>query len=124
MDYLKINSPVSLDIALSLCKVSTHLGKAFIPSVRFENFNFFLAFQSFTWTDWTITRNVESIPKKLRSLTHSLLRLVEPTFPIELNRKQKNFHRNAIIVEKYYCITNTSVTTKLHVLNEHVRNKN
>ena len=48
MDFLKINSPVSLDIALSLCKVSMHLGKAFIPSVRFENFNFFSAFQSFT----------------------------------------------------------------------------
>ena len=39
-----VNSPVSLGIALSLCKVSTHLGRAFIPSVRFENFNFFLAF--------------------------------------------------------------------------------
>ena len=51
-----------------------------------------------------------------RDLTHSLLRLVEPTFPIELNRKQKHFHRNAIIVENYYCIANTSVTTKLHVL--------
>ena len=29
-------------------------------------------------------------------LTHSLLRLVKPTFPIELNRKQKHFQRNAI----------------------------
>ena len=34
-------------------------------------------------------------------------------FPIEL---QKHFQRNAIIVENYYCIANTSVTTKLHVL--------
>ena len=49
-------------------------------------------------------------------ITHSLLRLVKPTFPIELNRKQKLFQRNAIIVENYYCIANTSVTTKLHVL--------
>ena len=38
--------PVSLDIALSLCKVSKHLGKAFIPSVRFENFNFFRLFRA------------------------------------------------------------------------------
>ena len=37
-------------------------------------------------------------------------------FPIELNRKQKHFQTNAIIVENYYCIVNTSVTTKLHVL--------
>ena len=43
MDFLKINTPVSLGIALSLSKVSTHLGRAFIPSVRFENFNFFSA---------------------------------------------------------------------------------
>ena len=50
-------------------------------------------------------------------LTHSLLRLVKPTFPIELNRKQNHFQRNAIIVENYYCIANTSVTTKLHILN-------
>ena len=35
---------------------------------------------------------------------------------VELNRKQKHFQRNAIIVENYYCIANTSVTTKLHVL--------
>ena len=49
-------------------------------------------------------------------LTHSVLNSGEPTFPIELNRKQKHFQRNAIIVENYYCIANTSVTTKLHVL--------
>ena len=49
-------------------------------------------------------------------LTHLLLRLVKPTFPIVLNRKQKHFQRNTIIVENYYCIANTSVTTKLHVL--------
>ena len=49
-------------------------------------------------------------------LTHSLQRLVKPTFPIELNRKQKHFRMNSIIVENYYCIANTSVTTKLHVL--------
>ena len=40
--------PVSLDIALSLRKVSTHLRNTFIPSVRFENYNSFSAFQSFT----------------------------------------------------------------------------
>ena len=49
-------------------------------------------------------------------LTHSLIRLVKPTFPIELNRKQKHFQSNGIIVENYYCIANTSVITKLHVL--------
>ena len=59
--------------------------------------------------------------KKIRiyfktNLTHSVLNSGEPTFPIELNRKQKHFQRNAIIVENYYCIANTSVTTKLHVL--------
>ena len=47
-------------------------------------------------------------------LTHSLLRLVKAIFPIELNRKQKHFQLNAIMVENYYCIANTSVTTKLH----------
>ena len=56
------------------------------------------------------------VKKSNDELTHSLLRLVKPTFPIELNRKQKHFQRNAIIVENYYCIANTSVTTKLHVL--------
>ena len=60
---------------------------------------------------------MSTIPTFIASiLTHSLLRLVKPTFPIELNRKQKHFQRNAIIVENYYCIANTSVTTKLHVL--------
>ena len=44
MDFFIINSPVSLDIALSLRKVSTDLRNAFIPSVRFENFNSFLGF--------------------------------------------------------------------------------
>ena len=44
VDFLIINSPVSLDIALSLREVSTHLTSAFIPSERFENFNSFGGF--------------------------------------------------------------------------------
>ena len=44
MDIFYINSPVSLDIGLSLRKVSTHLRKAFIPSVRFENLHLFFGF--------------------------------------------------------------------------------
>ena len=35
----------------------------------------------------------------LPPLAHSVLNSGEPTFPIELNRKQKHFQRNAIVVE-------------------------
>ena len=60
MDFLIINSPVSLDIALLLREVLTHLTSAFTPSEHFENFNSSLAFQSFN----NITRNIESIHYK------------------------------------------------------------
>ena len=52
---------------------------------------------------------VQSSTKLFYCLTHSLLRLVKPLYLIE----SKNIY---IIVEKYYCIANTSITTKLHVL--------
>ena len=47
MDLPIINSPISLDIALSLHEVSTHLTSAFIPSERFEIFNSSSVVQSF-----------------------------------------------------------------------------
>ena len=38
MDFLIINSPVSLDIAVYLREVSMHLTNVFVPSEYFENF--------------------------------------------------------------------------------------
>ena len=46
MDFLTINSPVSIDTALSLSEVSTHLTSAFTPSESFESFNSLSDFQN------------------------------------------------------------------------------
>ena len=62
MDFLIINLPVYLDIALSLLKVSKHLTNTFIPSEHFENFNsFYQLIKALLKTDLTITRNVGSV---------------------------------------------------------------
>ena len=101
MGLLIINSPVSLDIALSLHEVSTYLTNDFIPSERFEIFNSSSVVQSF----------LSKLIKLLRVMQKVSFPLKCPVFPETVIHYYNLLYRFCNVV-----VFTTSETTKFLLL--------